>query len=157
MANPISQVGILIVDDDKEICDYMETFLTTDGFFVKTITVPQEAIEEVRTGRYHLVILDLMMPRGANYTKEETDAGRATGIPLLRDILRRTPAVPVIIITVYNEFDRHAEVQRRFGPTIKDILVKPGRPSDLVRRLGELFQQDSASQESNYFCAKLLH
>ena len=52
MASPISQVGILIVDDDREICDYMETFLTRDGFFVKTITVPQDAVEETIPSRY---------------------------------------------------------------------------------------------------------
>ncbi len=83
-----SQVGILIVDDDKEICDYMETFLTRDGFAVKTLTSPLDAVEEVRTGKYHLVILDLMMPK--------TD-----GIEVLRQIRKVDTDIAIIIFTGY--------------------------------------------------------
>jgi two-component system, OmpR family, response regulator len=83
-----SQVGILIVDDDKEICDYMETFLARDGFAVKTLTSPLDAVEEVRTGKYHLVILDLMMPK--------TD-----GIEVLRQIRKVDTDIAIIIFTGY--------------------------------------------------------
>lgn len=83
-----SQVGILIVDDDKEICDYMETFLARDGFAVKTLTSPHDAVEEVRTGKYHLVILDLMMPK--------TD-----GIEVLRQIRKVDTDIAIIIFTGY--------------------------------------------------------
>ena len=41
MAKLVSQIGILIVDDDKDICDYMETFLAKDGYAVKALTSPQ--------------------------------------------------------------------------------------------------------------------
>ncbi|HQP35352.1 MAG TPA: response regulator, partial [Polyangiaceae bacterium] len=55
-------VKILIVDDDKAICDYMQTLLEKDGYQVQTINEPTQVEEEVRQGHYHLIILDLMMP-----------------------------------------------------------------------------------------------
>ena len=47
-------VKICIVDDDKAICDYMQTLLERDGFQVKAISDPTFVEEELRTGGYHL-------------------------------------------------------------------------------------------------------
>jgi two-component system OmpR family response regulator len=63
MPPELPAVRILIVDDDKAICEYMQTLLERDGFQVKTIVDPTGAEEEVRSGGYHLIILDLMMPK----------------------------------------------------------------------------------------------
>ena len=63
MAIELPAVRILIVDDDRAICDYMQTLLERDGYEVKTLAYPQIVEEEVRTGGYHLIILDLMMPK----------------------------------------------------------------------------------------------
>src|SRR5580704_18730655 len=63
MPPQLPAVRILIVDDDKAICEYMQTLLERDGFQVKTLTDPTGVEEEVRNGGYHLVILDLMMPK----------------------------------------------------------------------------------------------
>src|SRR5215472_5840127 len=62
-APELPAVRILIVDDDKAICDYMQTLLERDGFHVKTLSDPTFVEEEVRQGGYHLIILDLMMPK----------------------------------------------------------------------------------------------
>src|SRR5690606_15904405 len=51
---------VLVIDDDRDVCDFMETFLEGDGFEVKTLSKPEDAVEEIRRGEYHLVILDLM-------------------------------------------------------------------------------------------------
>src|SRR3954467_4224881 len=63
MPPELPAVRILIVDDDKAINDYMQTLLERDGFQVKAINDPTFVEEEVRTGGYHLIILDLMMPK----------------------------------------------------------------------------------------------
>ncbi|HBQ14658.1 MAG TPA: two-component system response regulator, partial [Myxococcales bacterium] len=63
MAKAIPAVRVLVVDDDPAICDYMETFLAKDGFEVTTETDPERVEEEVKKGGYHLVVLDLMMPK----------------------------------------------------------------------------------------------
>ncbi len=63
MAIELPAVKILIVDDDRAICDYMQTLLERDGYEVKTILDPLVVEDEVRAGGYHLIILDLMMPK----------------------------------------------------------------------------------------------
>lgn len=114
MTNPTSQVGILIVDDDKEICDYMETFLTRDGFVVKTLTAAQEALEEVRSGNYHLVILDLMMPK-------------MDGIELLGHIRKIDSDIAVIIFTGYPSLETAVASLKL---DVVDYIKKPFNPDE---------------------------
>ncbi|HEX4351778.1 MAG TPA: response regulator, partial [Polyangiales bacterium] len=63
MSKAVAPMRVLVVDDDREICDFMETFLSKDGVDVKTVSDPESASEEVKNGGYHLVVLDLMMPK----------------------------------------------------------------------------------------------
>src|SRR5271155_2402520 len=63
MPPQLPAVRILIVDDDKAICEYMQTLLERDGFQVKALSDPTGVEEDVRTGGYHMIILDLMMPK----------------------------------------------------------------------------------------------
>ena len=56
-------VRILIVDDDRQICDYMQMLLEKDGFAVTALTDPTLAENEIRQGDFHVIILDLMMPK----------------------------------------------------------------------------------------------
>ncbi len=63
MPPELPAVRILIVDDDKAICDYMQTLLEKDGFIVKTMSDPTLVEDEVRSGDYHVLILDVMMPK----------------------------------------------------------------------------------------------
>lgn len=114
MGSPASQVGILIVDDDKEICDYMETFLTRDGFYVKTMTAPHDALDEVRSGRYHLVILDLMMPK-------------MDGIELLSQIRKVDTDIAVIIFTGYPSLETAVASLKL---DIVDYIKKPFNPDE---------------------------
>jgi DNA-binding NtrC family response regulator len=81
-------VRILIVDDDKAICDYMQTLLERDGYQVKTLNDPTVVEEEVRQGHYHLIILDLMMPN-------------IDGIELLGRIRKIDSDIAVVIFTGY--------------------------------------------------------
>ena len=52
MPPELPAVRILIVDDDKAICDFMQTLLEGDGFQVKTLSDPTFVEEEVRQGGY---------------------------------------------------------------------------------------------------------
>src|SRR3984885_13057198 len=86
MPPELPAVRILIVDDDKAICEYMQTLLERDGFQVKTLSDPTGTEEEVRSGGYHLVILDLMMPK-------------LDGIEVLRRIRKLDNDIAVVIFT----------------------------------------------------------
>ena len=64
MAIELPAVRILIVDDDRAICDYMQTLLERDGYQVKTLSDPTPGRRRgSRTAATTCIILDLMMPK----------------------------------------------------------------------------------------------
>jgi two-component system OmpR family response regulator len=88
----VPSVRILIVDDDKAICDYMQTLLEKDGFVVRTVSDPTLVEEEVRQGSFHVIILDLMMPK-------------LDGIEVLQRIRGVDSDVAVVIFTAHPNLD----------------------------------------------------
>ena len=88
MAIELPAIRILIVDDDPQICDYMQTFLERDGYQVKTLSDPLVVEDEVKLGGYHLIVLDLMMPK-------------LDGIQVLERIRKIDTDVAVVIFTGY--------------------------------------------------------
>ena len=88
----VPSVRILIVDDDKEIRDFMQSLLEKDGFIVKTLGDPTLVEDEVRQGDYHVMILDLMMPK-------------MDGIEVLKKIRGIDSDIAVIIFTAHPNLD----------------------------------------------------
>jgi len=114
MSKPLAAVRVLVVDDDRAICDYMETFLTKDGFEVKTLNDPSGAPEEVKTGGYHLVVLDLMMPK-------------MDGLQVLERIRKVDNDVAVVIFTGYPSLETAVQSMKLDAV---DYLKKPFNPEE---------------------------
>ena len=88
----VPAVHILIVDDDRAICEYMQTLLEKDGFTVTTLSEPTAVEDEVRKNSYHVIILDLMMPK-------------LDGIEVLRRIRGIDSDIAVVIFTAHPNLD----------------------------------------------------
>jgi len=88
VAIEVPAVRLLIVDDDRAICEYMQTLLEKDGFAVQTVSDPTLVEDEVRRGDYHVIILDLMMPR-------------MDGIEVLRRIRSIDSDIAVVMFTAH--------------------------------------------------------
>ena len=114
MSKPLAPVRVLVVDDDRAICDYMETFLTKDGFEVKSLNDPSGAPEEVKTGGYHLVVLDLMMPK-------------MDGLQVLERIRKVDNDVAVVIFTGYPSLETAVQSMKLDAV---DYLKKPFNPEE---------------------------
>ncbi|HSQ65281.1 MAG TPA: response regulator [Polyangiaceae bacterium] len=95
MAPELPAIRILIVDDDKAICDYMQTLLEADGYHVKALSDPTHVEAEVRDGDYHVMILDLMMPK-------------LDGIEVLRRVRKIDSDIAVIIFTGFPHYESAA-------------------------------------------------
>ena len=98
-----------MVDNDPDICDYMESLLTTAGYSVDTPTSPTRAIEELRSQSHHLVVLDLMMPK-------------VDGIELLRSIRRFDTDVAVVVLTGYPSVETAVQSLKL---NVSDYVRKP--------------------------------
>jgi DNA-binding NtrC family response regulator len=83
-----SSLSILVVDDDKDVLQYLEDFLTHDGYRVTCISDPTQAVETLRAGEFHVCVLDLMLPK-------------LSGIDLLGQIRKLDDDLAVIILTGY--------------------------------------------------------
>lgn len=81
-------VKILIVDDDSSIADIFRDILSTEGRTVDVCYDGISALEKLKDGSYHVIIVDLVMP--------EVD-----GLEILRFAKKVNPEAMVIIITGY--------------------------------------------------------
>ncbi|MGF1468294.1 MAG: response regulator [Sandaracinaceae bacterium] len=125
MAKAVPSVRVLVVDDDPAICDYMETFLSRDGFEVTTETDPTQVEEEVRNGGYHLVVLDLMMPR-------------MDGMELLERIRKIDSDVAVVIFTGFPSLETAVQSIKLDAV---DYLKKPFNPDEFREVLDRVMRK----------------
>ena len=82
------QLSILVVDDDRDVCEYLQDFLTSEGFAVRCVNDPTQVLEAMRDEEFHVCVLDLMMPK-------------INGIDLLSQIRQADDDIAVIILTGY--------------------------------------------------------
>ncbi|MGD9883191.1 response regulator [Reyranella sp.] len=109
---------LLVVDDDSEIRNLLERFLTKHGFRISTAGDGKEMHKALVEWRIDLVVLDLMLPG-------------EDGLALCRE-LRAGPDVPVIMLTAMRE-----EIDRIIGLEVgaDDYLPKPFNPRELLARI----------------------
>ena len=55
-------IKILIVDDEKPICDLIDLNLSAAGYFCKSVQDGMKAIEYIEREKFDLILLDIMLP-----------------------------------------------------------------------------------------------
>lgn len=123
--------SILIVDDDAFIRKPLEYILEQEGYEARTACDGDECMEQVRSQRPDLIILDVMMPRRDGFEICEVLKNDAD----LTDI-------PVILLTARG---READRERGMKLGAADFMTKPYSPSQLLQRIEELL--DEANEE----------
>ena len=63
----MTNITVLVVDDEKRLCDLVRAYLTQEGFRVVTAANGQEALFVARHEKPDLILLDLMMPEMGGY------------------------------------------------------------------------------------------
>ena len=58
------QLNVLVVDRDEGSNAQIKDYLTTEGYQAEVVTDPEQVIEEIKRGRFQLVILDVSPPEG---------------------------------------------------------------------------------------------
>jgi len=100
---------ILVVDDELEVCDLLQEFLTMKGHDVLSAQDGPTAIKKVEEFEPHIVLLDMIMPG-------------MEGTEVLKEIKRMDPDVAVIMVTVVTEQEK---AKRTFDLGAYDYITKP--------------------------------
>ncbi|MCY0993424.1 response regulator [Nannocystis sp. ILAH1] len=77
---------VLVVDDDPDVCETLQTVLEVSGYRVAAAGNGQEALDALRSGvRPCLVLLDLMMPvmNGQEFRAEQREDPAIAGVPVV--------------------------------------------------------------------------
>lgn len=108
-------INILVIDDDKDICESLKKILALDGYNVKTISRAKNALRELKKNRYHLIILDLKIPE-------------VKGEDLLKEIRKLDSDISVIILTAFPSVDSAVQALQSH---VFDYIKKPFKINDL--------------------------
>jgi len=87
-AGPGQAGAVLIIDDEAEIRESLQTLLELEGFAVETATTGEEGLQRMGEQPFDLILLDLTLP-GRN------------GMEILAEIRAHDALLPVIMITAY--------------------------------------------------------
>ena len=133
----IEQKRLLIIDDDPDFVEGIKSILEGADYEVEVAYNPTDGFEALQTKPPDLLLLDIMMGRGAE------------GVMLARK-LRKDPnlrEIPILIITGIREqiaFLFPGEpVHPRFVP-VDELVEKPVEPAFLLERVSALLQAAEA-------------
>jgi two-component system OmpR family response regulator len=115
---------VLLIDDDSELLDILRQYLEQEGFHVGLAHDGETGVEEAASGRYAIVVLDLMMPR-------------INGIETLRRI-RSTSNLPVLMLTARGD-DTDKIIGLELGAD--DYVPKPCTPRELTARIRAILRR----------------
>jgi DNA-binding response OmpR family regulator len=123
MAQPMDL--ILWIDDDRDLSELLDEYLTREGFQVETAYDGEEGVEKALARVYDVVVLDVMLP------------GKYDGYDVLKQMRARTNT-PVLMLTA-----RGDDIDRIIGLEMgaDDYLPKPFNPRELVARLRAIIRR----------------
>ena len=101
-ASPSPAGSVLIVDDEAEIRESLQTLLELDGYEVESAATGQEGLVRAGERPFDLVLLDLALPD-------------RNGIELLSEMRSHDSEIPIIIITAYGTVENAVKLSRYGG------------------------------------------
>lgn len=123
---------ILVVDDERVICDILADFLELEGFSVTTAEDGKAALAELSRGTYDLVLSDLKMPNMG-------------GIELLDAIQIHTPNIVTIIMTGFGTVETAINAMKRGA---YDYILKPFKVEEVVHAIRRGLEKQKLSAEN---------
>ena len=112
---------IVVVDDDEDIRELVRYNLERNGYSVSGVATGEEALDEIKSTRLDLVILDLMLPGMDGYDVCRILRGDAN-----------TGQIPIVMLTAKGE---ESDVVTGLELGAEDYIVKPFSPTVLLARV----------------------
>jgi DNA-binding response OmpR family regulator len=125
--NPPKEARVLLVDDDRELCQMLTEYLDAEHFEAHSVHDGASALARIRSGEFELIILDVMLPG-------------LSGFDVLRD-LGAAHHTPILMLTA-----RGDDIDRIVGLELgaDDYLSKPFNPRELVARMRAILRRANA-------------
>jgi DNA-binding NtrC family response regulator len=124
---------ILVIDDEKIVCDRLGMELEREGFEVEAYTESEQALQRIAAQHFDLVITDIKM-RGPN------------GIEVMNFVRENHPSAKVIVITGFATVETAREVLK--GGAV-DFIPKPFKMSKLRELVLRLAAERIGGQDSS--------
>ncbi|MDD2768798.1 MAG: response regulator transcription factor [Methylococcus sp.] len=123
-------MNVLLVDDDVELAGMLAEYLRREGFQVLAVPNGESGVAEALSGRYDIVVLDVMMPGMG-------------GIEALTRI-RLESRLPVLMLTAKGD-----DLDRIFGLELgaDDYVPKPCTPRELTARIRAILRRTQGTNE----------
>jgi len=120
---------ILMIDDDRELCEMVREYLAPEGFELETVHSGETGLQRALAGEYALILLDVMLPR-------------LNGFDLLRQLRANSNNTRVLLLTARGE-----DVDRIVGLEIgaDDYLPKPFNPRELLARIRAILRRPAGA------------
>lgn len=121
---------ILLVEDDKDIIDYLGSFLKGEGFVVESVSGQTEAIQRIEEREYDLLLIDILLSDGNGYA-------------VCAAAKRNTSAAVIFLTASGDEYS----VVTGLDMGADDYVNKPFRPRELVSRIRSVLRRAGKSQK----------
>src|SRR5271169_6635604 len=115
----MSKGSILVVDDEIEIREGLEALLASEGYVVTPAETGEAGLLRLDEGPFDMLLLDVSLPD-------------RNGLELLRDIRRRDPDLPIILITAYGSIEM---ARAAFKGGAQDYITKPWSNDELLAQV----------------------
>ena len=124
---------LLIVEDEKRLCQTVAKHLKSDGYTVDTCYDGSDALDYINGTEYDAIILDIMLPG-------------LDGISVLKKIRSRKLKTPVLLLTAKSSVEDKVE---GLDSGADDYLTKPFSLEELSARIRVMIRRSGAERIDN--------
>lgn len=123
----------LIVDDDKEIREFLKVDLQMSGYTVDTAIDGQEGLSMALKNVYDMILLDVMMPK-------------MDGFEVCKNIRKVNKEIPILLLTAKGAIE---DKITGFETGADDYLVKPFDIQELLVRIRALLRRNKTQVQTS--------
>ena len=126
--------NILVVDDERSICELLEIALRRDGHKVETVTGGEAAKRKIESALFDVVVTDIKMPK-------------VDGVEVLRCAHQVSPETAVILMTAVDDYEAAVQAVKAGGAT--DYIRKsPGVVEEIKLAITRSLEKVSLSRQN---------
>ena len=123
---------ILLVEDEKQISDYISKGLLEAGYDVDTVDNGEDAISYATNHDYGLILLDIMIPK-------------KNGIEVVKYLKKQKDNTHIILISAKDQIQ---DKVLGLDAGADDYLIKPFAFSELLARIRAIFRRNNEGNDN---------